>query len=54
VIRDATVAAWIERDLSGIDMVALMVDSMHVDNHVLPMLPNSRELSAEPPPTLNS
>jgi putative transposase len=31
----ATVTAWLKRDLSGIDMVALMIDGMHVEEHVL-------------------
>jgi len=31
----STVAAWLKRDLSGIDMVALMIDGMHVEEHVL-------------------
>jgi len=31
----SNVAAWLKRDLSGIDMVALMIDGMHVEEHVL-------------------
>jgi len=31
----STVAAWLKRDLSAIDMVALMIDGMHVEEHVL-------------------
>ncbi len=31
----STVAAWLKRDLSGIDMIALMIDGMHVEEHVL-------------------
>jgi putative transposase len=31
----ATVDAWLKRDLSEIDMVALMIDGMHVEEHVL-------------------
>src|SRR5512138_546044 len=32
---ESTVTAWLKRDLSGIDMVALMIDGMHVEEHVL-------------------
>lgn len=31
----STVAAWLKRDLSAVDMVALMIDGMHVEEHVL-------------------
>jgi putative transposase len=30
-----TVAAWLKRDLSALDMVAPMIDGMHVEEHVL-------------------
>lgn len=31
----ARVKAWLERDLSAIDLVVLMIDGLHVDEHVL-------------------
>jgi len=32
---EASVAAWLRRDLSGIDLVVLMIDGLHVDDHVI-------------------
>jgi transposase-like protein len=31
----ARVKAWLERDLSGIDLVVLMIDGLHVEGHVI-------------------
>jgi len=34
-MTEARVKTWLERDLSSIDLAALMVDGVHVDDHVL-------------------
>lgn len=34
-MTQARVKAWLERDLSSIDLAVLMVDGLHVDDHVL-------------------
>lgn len=32
---DARVRTWLERDLSGVDLLVLMIDGLHVEDHVL-------------------
>ncbi len=34
-MTEARVKAWLERDLSSIDLAVLMIDGLHVDDHVL-------------------
>jgi transposase-like protein len=34
-LTEARVKTWLERDLSSIDVAALMIDGLHVDDHVL-------------------
>lgn len=34
-MTEARVKAWLERDLSAIEMAVLMIDGLHVDDHVL-------------------